>query len=276
MYLPSVHAEEHIPTLRQLIRDFPLGVLTTAIPSTTGPFIQSSHIPFLLDVGDESSETEMGTLRGHMARVNPQSKAMIEGVSQKQKQSANNNGSEAAAPSNDFLTEEVLVLFTSPVQHYVTPKFYTETKPTTGKVVPTWNYAAVQAYGRAKIYFDTRSEETGAFLSQQIADLSQYAETSIMGYTGSSSGAADPANPANPAPWQVSDSPEKYIGLLKKAIIGIEIEIDRLEGKFKMSQEMGAGDRAGVAEGFRGLGTETAAGVAELVKQRGDMKKGSR
>jgi len=261
-----VHAEEHLPTLRQLIRDFPLGVITTAIPSTTGPFIQSSHIPFLLDVDDESSETELGTLRGHLARANPQSKAMIEVVTKKGQRSS---GDEPAAPSNDFLTEEVLVLFTSPVQHYVTPKFYTETKPATGKVVPTWNYAAVQAYGRAKIYFDTQSEETGAFLTRQISDLSQHAEKSIMGYTGSA------ADTSKPSPWQVSDSPDKYVGLLKKAIIGIEIEIDRLEGKFKMSQEMGAGDRAGVVKGFQDLGTETAEGVAKLVKECGDLKKGS-
>ncbi|KAK8096882.1 putative transcriptional regulator [Apiospora kogelbergensis] len=266
MYLRSVHAEKHLPTLRQLIRDFPLGVITTAIPYTTGPFIQSSHIPFLLDVEDESSETELGTLRGHLARANPQSKAMIEAVSKKQDGS---NDAEQAAPFNDFLAEEVLVLFTSPVHHYVTPKFYTETKPTTGKVVPTWNYAAVQAYGRAKIYFDPRSEETGTFLTQQISDLSQHAEMSIMGYTGSAT------DTSRPSPWQVADSPDKYIGLLKKAIIGIEIEIDRLEGKFKMSQEMGAGDRAGVARGFQGLGTETAEGVAKLVKERGDLKKGS-
>ncbi|OIW22543.1 putative transcriptional regulator [Coniochaeta ligniaria NRRL 30616] len=255
MYLRAVHAETHIPTLRQLIRDFPLGILTTAFSSTAGPSIQSSHIPFLLDVQDESSETELGRLRGHLARANPQSKALIEAVSKNQ-----GNGT---TPSN-ILTEEVLVLFTSPVQHYVTPKFYTETKPATGKVVPTWNYAAVQAYGRARIYFDARSEETSAFLSRQISDLSEHAETSIMGYTG--------PEDSRPAPWSVKDSPERYVELLRKAIIGVEIEITRLEGKFKMSQELGAGDREGVVAGFQGLGTEVAQEVAKLVEQRAELK----
>ncbi|KAH8901912.1 negative transcriptional regulator [Coniochaeta sp. PMI_546] len=255
MYLRAVHAETHIPTLRQLIRDFPLGILTTAFSSTTGPFIQSSHIPFLLDVQDESSETELGRLRGHLARANPQSKSLIEAVSKTQV--------DRRVQSN-VLTEEVLVLFTSPVQHYVTPKFYSETKPATGKVVPTWNYAAVQAYGQARIYFDAQSEETSAFLSQQISDLSKHAETSVMGYTG-------PAD-ARPSPWSVTDSPERYIELLKKAIIGIEIEITRLEGKFKMSQELGAGDRQGVIDGFQGLGTDVAREVAKLVEHRAELK----
>lgn len=253
MYLRAAHVETHIPTLRQLIRDFPLGILTTAISSTAGPFIQSSHIPFLLDVGDESSETELGRLRGHLARANPQSKAMIEAVLSKNQ----GNGS-------TVLTDEVLVLFTSPVQHYVTPKFYTETKPATGKVVPTWNYAAVQAYGRARVYFDAGGEETSAFLARQIDDLSAHAERDIMGYTGPEG--------SRPAPWSVRDSPERYVELLKKAIIGVEIEITRLEGKFKMSQELGDGDRAGVIEGFRGLGTDTAREVAELVERRAELK----
>jgi transcriptional regulator len=146
----------------------------------------------------------------------------------------------------------------------VTPKFYTETKPATGKVAPTWNYAAVQAYGRARIYFDAHSEETSTFLSQQISDLSKHVETSIMGHTG-------PEN-SRPAPWSVAESPERYIELRKKAIVGIEIDITRLEGKFKMSQELGAGDREGVIDGFQHLGTETAREVAKLVEQRAELK----
>jgi transcriptional regulator len=164
----------------------------------------------------------------------------------------------------NVLTEEVLVLFTPPSNHYVTPKFYSETKPATGKVVPTWNYAAVQAYGRARIYFDTKSEEASEFLSKQISDLSEHAETSVMGYTG-------PAN-SRPSSWKVTDAPDRYIDLLKKAIIGIEIDIDRLEGKFKMSQEMGAGDQQGVVAGFKNLGTEVGDEVAKLVQTRAELK----
>ncbi|KAI5918117.1 negative transcriptional regulator [Camillea tinctor] len=248
MYIRGVHAERSIPVLRQLIRDYPLGILTTAIPSTTYPFIQSSHIPFTLHLDDESSETELGRLRGHMARANPQSKAIIDACK---------------ASETNVLEQEVLVLFTSPVQHYVTPKFYTETKPDTGKVVPTWNYAAAQAYGKATIYYDPHSADFSNFLSMQLHDLSQHSEMSVMGYTGVGEA---------PGPWKVTDAPETYIEIMKKAIIGVEISIERLEGKFKMSQELKEGDREGVVKGFQKIDSEVARGVAGLVETRSEKK----
>ncbi|KAI1369190.1 transcriptional regulator PAI 2-type [Xylaria arbuscula] len=252
MHLRADHVESSIPVLRKLVRDNPLGVLTTAIRSSIAPFIQSSHIPFILSVDDEDSKEELGVLRGHVARQNPQSKVMIEAA----------QASQSSEPN--VLEEEVLVLFTSAAQqHYVTPKFYTETKPVTGKVVPTWNYAAVQAYGRAKIYWDHKSEDSIAFLSKQIAELSEHAEASVMGFTGKGD---------RQGSWKVSDAPERFIELLRTNIIGIEIKIDRLEGKFKMSQEMSLGDREGVIKGFAGLGTETGTAVSKLVKERSDLK----
>ncbi|KAI0199719.1 transcriptional regulator PAI 2-type [Astrocystis sublimbata] len=251
MFLPEVHAEPSIPVLRQLVRDNPLGILTTAIRSETAPFILSSHIPFILDVKDEGSDKELGVLRGHMARQNPQSKSLIAAA----------KASTASTPN--VVEEEVLVLFTASAQHYVTPKFYTETKPASGKVVPTWNYAAVQAYGRAKIYWDHKADESVAFLSSQTAALSDHTETCVMGYTGT----AD-----RPKPWKVSDAPERFIELLQKGIIGIEIELDRLEGKFKMSQEMSVNDRQGVVEGFASLGTDVGHAVSKVVKERSDLK----
>ncbi|PNY20397.1 Uncharacterized protein TCAP_07429 [Tolypocladium capitatum] len=253
MYLRAIHADATTPMLRQLIRDNPLGVLTTAIPSKTYPLIQSSHIPFLLDVNDQDSETELGVLRGHLARQNPQSKAIIDAL-----QSQPDTGSRGST-----LEQEVMVLFTSPVHHYVTPKFYTETKPGSGKVVPTWNYAAAQAYGRARVFYDADADESAAFLSRQIDDLSRYAERSIMGYTG----AGD-----RPEAWKVADAPPQYVQLMQKNIIGIEITIDRLEGKFKMSQEVRQGDRDGVIQGFERLGSEVGQHMAELVRERGHLK----
>lgn len=251
MYLRAVHTETSIATLRHLIRSNPLGVLTTAVPSKRFPFILSSHIPWILDVEDESSETDLGTLRGHLARANPQSKTMIENL-------------EADSKSNgSFLEDEVLVLFTATAHHYVTPKFYTETKPDTGKVVPTWNYAAAQAYGKARIFFDSKSPDTGAFLSKQIHDLSQHAEKSVMGYDGEN---------GREGPWKVGDAPEKYIELLKKSIIGIEIKLERLEGKFKMSQESTQGDCEGVIKGFEALGSDVGDKIAALVKERGNRR----
>lgn len=249
MYIRDVHAERDLRVLRQLIHDNPLGLLTTGIQSATHPFLQTSHIPFLLDVEDETSETEVGRLRGHLARQNPQSKAIIEALT-------------SAPQPNNVLEHEVLVIFNAPTHHYITPKFYVESKPADGKVVPTWNYAAAQVYGKAKIFFDSSADETKAFLGKQISDLTHYNETKTMGYTGGD----------RPTEWKVTDAPERYVGLLQKNIIGIEIEIERLEGKFKMSQESPKVDREGVVEGLASIESDAAQGVARIVKYRSDQK----
>ena len=188
-------------------------------------------------------------MRGHMAKANPHSKAIVEAI-------------QADTPSNGSLEQEVSVLFNGSVNAYVTPKFYTETKPDTGKVVPTWNYSAVQVYGKATILFDSHNKDTGSYLQKQISDLTKHSEETIMHYTGG----------ANLSAWEVTDAPAPYIELLKKSIIGIEIDIKRLEGKFKMSQEMDKGDRQGVAQGFESLMTENGLKMARTVEERGAMK----
>ncbi|KAL1885456.1 hypothetical protein Plec18167_000950 [Paecilomyces lecythidis] len=265
MYLRAAHAESAISVLQQLIRENPLGILTTAISSPNYPLLQSSHIPFLLDVpeSDDGAAPSNGILRGHVAKQNPQAKALMEALEAARKNSENEG--EGRHPLE--LPDEVLVLFNGPYHHYVTPKFYTETKPDTGKVVPTWNYSAAQVYGKVRVYCDSKSEETASFLQKQIEELSQHAETSVMGYTGEGS---------KPSSWKVSDAPSSYVELLKKNIIGIEIRIDRLQGKFKMSQEMGPGDRQGVIEGFEKLGTEVGKGISETVKERASLLKPSK
>ena len=257
MYLRAVHAEPDIVALQRFVRENPLGLLITALQSTNFPTIQCTHIPWVLDVADEDSPTELGTLRGHLAKANPHSKALKEAVER----------ASGGTSSNGRIDEEVSVVFNGPAHAYLTPKFYTETKPDTGKVVPTWNYSAVQAYGRATIFFDSHADETGAFLGKQIADLTNHAEGSIMGYTGTD---------GRPAPWEVSDAPSAYVEILKKSIIGIEITIDRLEGKYKMSQEMSVGDREGVIEGFESLETDNGRLMAKTVKERGAMKDAAR
>ncbi|KAH8198823.1 hypothetical protein TruAng_006991 [Truncatella angustata] len=255
MQIRPVHAETRISALRQLIRDYPLGILTTAIPSKTHPLIQSSHIPWVLDIKDEENESELGTLRGHLAKANPQSKAMMDSLA----------GPEGQISGTTTLEQEVLVLFTSPVHSYVTPKFYTDTKPKTGKVVPTWDYAAVQAYGKATIYCDSKSKETGDFLQTAIDDLSKQMEK-LAGHTG----VGDRVKP-----WLLSDAPESYVEILKKAIIGIDIKIERLEGVIKMSQEKGEADRHGVIQGFKEMGTDLGRGMAKMVTERHELKKAS-
>ncbi|OJJ47028.1 hypothetical protein ASPZODRAFT_131952 [Penicilliopsis zonata CBS 506.65] len=252
MYLPSGHAESSIEALFALIKENPLGVLTTAIQSPSFPLLQSSHIPWVLDVFSTDPDTPVkGRLRGHMAKQNPQAKAIIEALTA------------ADSQSTSQLQQDVMILFTASYHHYVTPKFYTETKPVSGKVVPTWNYAAAQVYGKATIYYDSSSSETSEYLSQQVHDLSRMCETSIMGYTGQDE---------RPGPWKVADAPDRYVDILKKNIIGIEIAIENIGGKFKMSQEMGVGDRNGVIEGFSNLGSDIGQKMSAVVKERGEMK----
>ncbi|GME64812.1 hypothetical protein T440DRAFT_559443 [Neofusicoccum parvum] len=156
------------------------------------------------------------------------------------------------------LSRDVSVLFNSPVQHYLPADFFAETKPSTHKIVPTWNYAAVQVYGKATIYFDTKAPSTDIFLSKQISDLSAFGEKQLMGRTDDEA-------------WKVSEAPERYIDAMKKAIIGIEIEVSSMKGKWKMSQETSVGDRTGITEGFKALGTEVATEMARMVEERGTL-----
>ena len=251
MHLRKDHAELDISALRQFIRANPLGLMTTAIPSPTSsfPLLQSTHIPFILDVDDECSETDLGRLRGHMARQNPQSKALIEALSDPA----------SSSPGSNVLEQDVLIVFISPVQHYITTSFYQETMSSDRKTAPTWNYSAVQAYGRARIHYDADAPETAEFLMQQLGDLARLGETGIMGYSGADA-------------WTVADAPDSYVARSRRLIVGVEITIHRLEGKVKMSQELKPRDREGVVRGLKALRTETADRMAELVEERAAMK----
>lgn len=206
MYLRPIHTSHDIPALHDFIRENPLA----ALDAPPHAFIQASHIPWVLDVDDPS---DLGTLRGHIARANPQAKAIIHTLN------INN-------PPTPLLPSQTMILFNNPHHHYITPKFYTSTKPTTGKVVPTWNYAAVQVYGEARVYY-LDDEETSRFLDAQLRDLSDQEESKISLRLGEGN------------PWKVSDAPASYVNTLKKGIIGIEIRIQSIAGKYKMSQELG-------------------------------------
>jgi len=119
MYQPPAFREDRIEVQQQLIRTHPLGLLITAGPSG----LLANLFPFLLDQGG----SEKGTLRLHIARANPQWRELE-------------------------TIEECLVVFQGP-QDYVTPSWYA-TKQETGKVVPTWNYATVHAWGRPRVVND--------------------------------------------------------------------------------------------------------------------------
>ncbi|RJF88451.1 FMN-binding negative transcriptional regulator [Oleomonas cavernae] len=133
--------------------------------------------------------------------------------------------------------DECLVAFQGP-QAYVSPSWYA-TKAETGKVVPTWNYITVQVRGRPRLVDDP------VWLRQQIGDLTRSQET------------------GRPDPWAVEDAPAEYLATMIRGIVGMEIPIARIEGKWKVSQNRTAEDRAGVAAGLRA--DDAAAAMADLV-----------
>lgn len=141
---------------------------------------------------------------------------------------------------------EALVIFTGP-DAYITPEWY-QTKQETGRAVPTWNYVAVHAYGALRLRDDQE------FLRGHLEALTLQHEA------------------ARPRPWNVADAPADYIAQQMKAIVGVELRIDRLEGKWKMSQNRPDADIDGV---IRGLGESPSAEdqiVAEMVRQRRPTK----
>jgi len=140
---------------------------------------------------------------------------------------------------------EALAVFQGP-HCYITPSHY-PTKAATGKVVPTWNYATVHAHGPLRVIEDT------AWLRRFVEQLTDRHEA---------------GRPAAEARWQVSDAPETYIETTLKAIVGIELPIARIEGKWKVSQNRPVEDRAGVADGLDAAGDPMQRAMAELVRAR--------
>lgn len=138
-------------------------------------------------------------------------------------------------------TVESVIVFQG-AETYVTPSWY-PSKRAHGKVVPTWNYAVVHAHGIP------RAVEDPAWLLQLVTRLTERHEA------------------ARAAPWKVSDAPADYTARLLEAIVGIEIPIARLVGKWKVSQNRTAADRLGVADGLLERGDAAAAEMAALVKR---------
>jgi transcriptional regulator len=208
MYRPSYFREDRLDVLHALIRSHPFAQLVTA--GEQGP--EANPLPMLVD--PEASPN--GTLRGHLARANDQAAAL-----------------RAGGPA--------LVIFQGP-QAYVSPSWYPSKHvpgPGHGKVVPTWNYVAVHAWGTPRVIDDP------VWLRRLVEDLTVSQEQ------------------GRPKPWAVGDAPEDFIATMVKAIVGIEIPIDRIEGKWKLSQNRPEPDRRGVAAGLRAEGK---AAMSALVK----------
>jgi transcriptional regulator len=137
---------------------------------------------------------------------------------------------------------EALAIFSGP-HHYITPSWYPE-KEEPGKVVPTWNYVVVHAYGHLKVM------EDGEWLMAHLSKLTNIHEAGL------------------PVPWKVGDAPADYIASMAKGIVGLEMEIKRIEGKWKLSQNRPEQDRSGVARGLAELNTTESLTMKALVEKR--------
>lgn len=137
---------------------------------------------------------------------------------------------------------EALVIFTGP-DAYITPAWY-PAKAEHGKVVPTWNYVAVHAHGTLRFIEDP------AFLHAHLQALTTRHET------------------GRNQEWSMSDAPAEFISGLERAIVGVEITITRLEGKWKMSQNRSPADIDGVVRGLADSGDEVQQRVADIVEAR--------
>jgi transcriptional regulator len=132
-----------------------------------------------------------------------------------------------------------LLVVTGP-EAYVSPGYY-PSKAEHGRVVPTWNYSAVHLTGRLTVHTDP------AWLRAQVELLTDAIE----------SGRAEP--------WSVEDAPTSYVEQMLKAIVGLEMVLERVEGKAKLSQNRSEQDRAGVVAGLRATGLPRDAAVADAM-----------
>jgi transcriptional regulator len=192
MYRPPAFREDRLDVLHALMQSHRLATLVTH--GADG--LNANLIPFTLD----ANRGDKGVLRAHMARANDQL-AALRGA------------------------EEALVIFQGP-EAYITPSWYAA-KREHGKVVPTWNYVVVQAWGAPQVIDDAD------WLRVQINELTRAQEG------------------ARTEPWQVTDAPADFVAAQIRAIAGIEIPILRIEGKWKVSQNRPEADRRTVVAGLR-------------------------
>ncbi len=145
--------------------------------------------------------------------------------------------SDLAAPGRTG-SGEVLTIFSGP-HAYVSPGWYTS-----GPAVPTWNYVDVHAYGRLRLI------EDGDWLRRLLRRLSDRHEA------------------RSPEPWRMQDLPEAYMSGMLRGIIGLDIAVTRLEGKYKLSQNRPAADRPRIAAALEVQGDADAVAVARLMRER--------
>jgi transcriptional regulator len=206
MYIPKAFAEERPEVIAEAIRAARIAELVTMGPNG----LDATPVPLLLE-----PRGEQGTLVGHLARGNRQWRSFDPGV-------------------------EALVIF-RPADAYVSPSLY-PTKQTDGRVVPTWNYVTVHAWGPLVVHDDR------AWLNGLVRRLTEHHQAG-----------REPS-------WSVDDAPPEFIDRMLGGIVGIEIPIARIQAKWKLSQNRAQEDFEGVVSGLA-AGSDSDQRLAELMRE---------
>ena len=209
MYNPSPFKQQDDQQLKSFIAQYPLATLV----SMNSSGLEANHIP-LYFVEDESAKP---LLRGHIAKANPLWKEVAD-------------------------KSQVLMIFQGP-QSYISPNWY-PSKKEHGKVVPTWNYAAVHLSGEISFISDN------AWKLDMLNTLTNKSERH------------------QPAPWKVADAPEGYVERQMIGIVGIEISLSSMQGKWKMSQNKSDSDHQGVIDGLLESQEPNAGETADFMKRK--------
>ncbi len=207
MYRPDHFRVDDLPQMHALMRARPF----VALISGGAEGLYASHLPTVLKNGGS-----YGVIEFHLARANPHWQELARG-------------------------NEALMIFQGP-EAYITPNWY-PSKAEHGKVVPTWNYAVVHAYGRPEVMQDK------GWLRHHVAELTAQQEAKET------------------KPWSPSDAPENFIEGMLRGIVGFRFAITRLEGKWKMSQNREMKDREGVVKGIGNRGEGDDLEVAGIVRR---------
>lgn len=214
MYNPKHFQEGRPEVLGAFMRAHPFASLVTL--GADG--LIATSLPLLWD----PEPGPHGMLTGHIARPNPQG--------------ANAHGKGAGQGV------EALAIFSGP-QAYISPGWY-RTKREHGKVVPTWNYVTVHAYGPLTVIDDAE------WLRRLVTRLTDLHES------------------FSAEPWKVTDAPDGFIDQMLKGIVGIEIPLTRVEGKWKLSQNRPEPDQAGAMAGLEARGDTDSRALAEAMRQQ--------
>jgi transcriptional regulator len=208
MYVQNIFEETRTEVLHGLMCDHPMASLVMLTPNG----LDANNLPIEVD----ATRGPLGTLRCHVGKMNP--------------------------CWRDFSPDlEAMVIFQGP-NAYISPSWYVNGQKS-GKVLPSWNYAVVHAYGTIRVMDDD------AWLMRHLGELARRNET------------------GREKPWQMQDAPEDFVKKSAEFIVGLEITITRLIGKWFVSQQRTAADRESVSAALLRESKPSAAAVAALIRR---------